>query len=235
MSSSDVQPLLKAALIFTGAAAAHRAFTAPNPPPPEEEQEKYKGTILLTFHQSCFWTISLCEIAAIFSSQFPSPVSNDLLSALVTSPAEASRIRLTETFIAGWSFIVAGCLLRLACYRTLGRHFTFQLSVRKDHKLVTDGPYGIVRHPSYTGALLATVGILMCALSRGSWLRESSFMDHTAGRWAVYTWVACKLAASVVICILRIPKEDGVMRKQFGTQWDDWAKKTPYRLFPGFF
>ncbi|KAF9230069.1 hypothetical protein BU15DRAFT_57612, partial [Melanogaster broomeanus] len=40
--------------------------------------------------------------------------------------------------IAGTSSILGG-LLRLLCYRTLGQFFTFQLSIRKSHALVTTG------------------------------------------------------------------------------------------------
>jgi len=38
--------------------------------------------------------------------------------------------------------------------------------VKEDHELITSGPYGWVRHPIYTGLLLAIVG---CALARGEW------------------------------------------------------------------
>lgn len=33
----------------------------------------------------------------------------------------------------------------------LGNLFTFEVMIRKNHKLITDGPYAYLMHPSYTG------------------------------------------------------------------------------------
>jgi protein-S-isoprenylcysteine O-methyltransferase Ste14 len=41
----------------------------------------------------------------------------------------------------------------LAAFHALGRHFTLQLGVFKDHKLMTSGSFALVRHPSYIGLL----------------------------------------------------------------------------------
>jgi protein-S-isoprenylcysteine O-methyltransferase Ste14 len=30
----------------------------------------------------------------------------------------------------------------------------------------------------------------------------------------------------------RMPKEDEVMHKEFGKQWEKWAKDVPYKLVP---
>jgi protein-S-isoprenylcysteine O-methyltransferase Ste14 len=49
---------------------------------------------------------------------------------------------------------------------TLGRFFTVDVTIEKDHQLVERGPFRMVRHPSYTGVLLAFVGL---ALTLGNW------------------------------------------------------------------
>ena len=54
-----------------------------------------------------------------------------------------------------------GGYIRWACYRALGRLFTFEMSIRDNHELVTDGPYGWVRHPAYTGILLIVAGVVL--------------------------------------------------------------------------
>ena len=57
--------------------------------------------------------------------------------------------------------VTVGGVIRLECCRRLGRMFTFEMSIRKDCVLVTSGPYGVVRHPGYTGILLVISGMLL--------------------------------------------------------------------------
>src|SRR5207245_7158625 len=57
---------------------------------------------------------------------------------------------------AGLVLFVAGLFLRWWSIITLGRFFTVD---EKDHELVERGPFRMVRHPSYTGVLLAFVGL----------------------------------------------------------------------------
>ena len=54
---------------------------------------------------------------------------------------------------------VGGTLFRQWAIRTLGRYFTRSVRVSSDQPVVQDGPYRWVRHPSYTGAVLAAAGV----------------------------------------------------------------------------
>lgn len=54
---------------------------------------------------------------------------------------------------------VSGTLFRQWAIRTLGRFFTRSVRVSSDQIVVQDGPYRWVRHPSYTGAMLAASGV----------------------------------------------------------------------------
>lgn len=45
------------------------------------------------------------------------------------------------------------------CYCELGNLFTFEVSIRNDHKLIQSGPYHTVRHPGYLGVLLSVAGV----------------------------------------------------------------------------
>jgi protein-S-isoprenylcysteine O-methyltransferase Ste14 len=62
-------------------------------------------------------------------------------------------------FYSGLAALVAGGLLRRACWRTLGEYFTGDVKARADQPVIQTGPYKWVRHPSYTGAMLMFVGI----------------------------------------------------------------------------
>jgi protein-S-isoprenylcysteine O-methyltransferase Ste14 len=53
--------------------------------------------------------------------------------------------------------LIAGLLL-VWMFRTLGRNLTDTVVTRKEHTLVTTGPYRWVRHPLYSSAALAIVG-----------------------------------------------------------------------------
>src|SRR5215471_16127170 len=68
--------------------------------------------------------------------------------------------------IASVVLFVAGLILRWWAIITLGRFFTVDVTIEKDHELVERGPFRIVRHPSYSGLLLAFVGL---ALSLRNW------------------------------------------------------------------
>jgi len=54
---------------------------------------------------------------------------------------------------------VGGTLFRQWAIRTLGAYFTRSVRVSSDQRVVQEGPYRWVRHPSYTGGMLAAVGI----------------------------------------------------------------------------
>jgi protein-S-isoprenylcysteine O-methyltransferase Ste14 len=66
----------------------------------------------------------------------------------------------------GAVLIAAGLVIRWSAIRTLGRFFTVKVTVREGHRVVKEGLYRHVRHPSYSGALLAFVGL---AVSFASW------------------------------------------------------------------
>lgn len=69
-------------------------------------------------------------------------------------------------FAAGISLILLGSLLRRYCWRTLGEYFTGDVRARADQPVIRSGPYRLVRHPSYTAAMMMFIGIALCL---GSW------------------------------------------------------------------
>ena len=79
--------------------------------------------------------------------------------------AQLSHVRASYLF--GLFLFVAGIVVRWYSIWKLGRFFTVDVSIAKQHRLVDSGPYRFVRHPSYTGALIAFVGFGFCL---GNWL-----------------------------------------------------------------
>jgi protein-S-isoprenylcysteine O-methyltransferase len=85
-------------------------------------------------------------------------------------------------FAVGVLMIFLGSLLRRYCWRTLGEYFTGDVRVRADQPVIRSGPYRLVRHPSYTAAMMMFIGI---GLALGSWL---SFALLTIAAIAAYSY-----------------------------------------------
>ena len=54
------------------------------------------------------------------------------------------------------------------------------------------------------------------------------------GRTLVMLDIGVILAAAYLL-LERMSKEDAALRNQFGTKWDDWAKRVPYSILPGIY
>jgi len=59
---------------------------------------------------------------------------------------------------AGVFVMLGGVFLRFASILTLGRHFTLDIALVENHRIVRKGIYRFVRHPSYTGEIFAFGG-----------------------------------------------------------------------------
>jgi protein-S-isoprenylcysteine O-methyltransferase Ste14 len=67
----------------------------------------------------------------------------------------------------GLALMLAGIVLRGWSFLTLGDYFTFTVQVSDDQKVVTAGPYRLLRHPSYAGILLICIGV---GLAGANWV-----------------------------------------------------------------
>ncbi|KAI0357023.1 ICMT-domain-containing protein [Trametes cingulata] len=231
--------MLKVAALIAAMLAERVAYTPPNARPHAEEMSAHgSGDALIHYaHVLSYstlvssWAVCACEIAALLARESRTPVASAVISFLSKGPSSVHRLAITSPFRVGLLTLICGAAVRKWCFRTLGRHFTFQLALRKEHKLVTSGPYAIIRHPAYTGLLLALAGTAATELAAGGWLRESGWLGTTLGRAAA----ALRVAGMVVTCVglvRRVRKEDEVLRGEFGREWEEWAGRVPYALIP---
>lgn len=86
------------------------------------------------------------------------------------------------------------------------------LAIQPGHRLIRHGPYRMVRHPSYTGALLCFSGL---ALSFGYWATAIMIILPVI---SIYLW--------------RIAKEEHILTDAFGPAYQEYRYHT-YRLIPG--
>jgi protein-S-isoprenylcysteine O-methyltransferase Ste14 len=64
-------------------------------------------------------------------------------------------------FAAGLLATWGGIGLRWWSFASLGRYFTFAVTTAPDQPLIETGPYRLMRHPGYAGAVLALAGVGM--------------------------------------------------------------------------
>jgi protein-S-isoprenylcysteine O-methyltransferase Ste14 len=61
-------------------------------------------------------------------------------------------------FTVALVFVVSGVMLAIWSRVLLGRNWSSVVQIKRDHELVEAGPYRYIRHPIYTGILLAFIG-----------------------------------------------------------------------------
>jgi len=112
---------------------------------------------------------------------------------------------------AGVAVFAAGIVLRWYAILSLGRFFTVNVAIASDHQLVEAGPYRWVRHPSYTGALLAFLGLGLCL---DNWASLAALMVPVS---VVFWW--------------RMRIEEAALLGTFGERYRDYMRRTR-RLIP---
>ena len=172
------------------------------------------------------------ESAVILARAYPSfTVSKIILEGLLFE-GSGSGIRITRARLLGIILVVLGAGLRVWCYRTLGKHFTFVLSMKEDQALVTTGPYSVVRHPSYTGMVLVAIAVVLFYATDGSWMRESGLLRTPLGQLVFTTFILVPEMATV-ITLARVKEEEAALQKRYKKEWKDWSIQVPYLLIPG--
>ncbi|THH31667.1 hypothetical protein EUX98_g2498 [Antrodiella citrinella] len=233
--------------VIANAVSLYVSFRPPNVTPDSDELNKYKdnkdardiltpilGIVMPPIH-ALNTALGLCEVYLLLSTVYPSlhvPELHRFLLPTGTKPLAADDFYLSSGYVAGSILMYASAYLRVLCFRTLGRHFTFELSLRKEHKLITAGPYSIVRHPSYLAATGALLGMIITQLfCHGTWWIESNMWITWQGQLFGAFWIA--LATFLAGALLsRVPKEDYMLKTEFKGQWTEWAQKTPYTVIP---
>lgn len=90
--------------------------------------------------------------------------------------------------------------------RTLfGVSSAFGADLYKGHRLVTHGPFALVRHPMYLGVMLAAFGGLLL----------------------FQTWAMLIFAPMSLVVIKRTANEDSLLQAAFGKDWEDYSQRVP--------
>ena len=137
------------------------------------------------------------------------------LTAIVTFTLLPELILLRTTAQQPWNMIgvvilLVGCMIAVIAGKTLTLKTLISLPQihpeRYHQKLITNGLYGIMRHPRYIGYWLMALGF---AITTGL-----TFM------WIFFAWLVTGL-------VLLARLEEREMRKRFGTAYTSYMKRVP--------
>ncbi len=111
---------------------------------------------------------------------------------------------------AGLAFAALGMGLIFWSSWALGRLYSPEVTLQKEHHLITDGLYRYIRHPRYLGGLLEGIGLSLLFRS----------------------WIGLALTLVFLVTILfRIKDEEAMMSQAFGAEWEVYCRRS-WRLIP---
>lgn len=111
----------------------------------------------------------------------------------------------------GAVMLVGGTAFRVYAINVLGKYFSTTVQIKNEHRIITAGPYKILRHPSYSGAYIAMLG---CAVFLES---ITGLLIFGIGMLFVYH--------------LRIKTEEQTLIQNFKEDYLNYSKQT-WKMFP---
>ena len=109
--------------------------------------------------------------------------------------------------LLGLGFCAWGILLFRETLLTLGRNWSMSLVIKRDHQLVTEGPYQWVRHPMYTAFALCFGGFFL--LTANALIGLSALLGY-----------------GLVKMVIRPPREERLLLEAFGDEYRAYLERT---------
>jgi protein-S-isoprenylcysteine O-methyltransferase Ste14 len=149
------------------------------------------------------WVIAVFGVIGFFNAYLPAYTDRKELWTL-----DGDTIRWL-----GVVLFAAGGALRIWPVFVLGERFSGLAAIQPGHTLVTSGVYGIIRHPSYLGLLINSLGWSL----------------------AFRSGVGIVLTVLLILPLLaRIHAEEKLLSAQFGDEYNAYCSHT-WRLIPGIY
>ncbi|KAF9123550.1 hypothetical protein BGW39_008891 [Mortierella sp. 14UC] len=163
------------------------------------------------------------------------------------SNPSVTQLRALEIWhVALTTLVILGYALRKWAFLTLDRFFTYQLTIRSEHKLIKTGPYHYVRHPSYIGLLITHIGFHVFVFYSGLWNVLVQYSAHVLSYYLrikiAVPLTVCGIDTSIVplvycahklvlLVLYRMRNEEKMMKEHFCKEWDAFASERS-RLIP---
>ena len=111
--------------------------------------------------------------------------------------------------MVGALLTVAGVAFAIWARRHIGKNWSAQVTIRKEHELIRSGPYARIRHPIYTGLLFAVAGT---AIAIGEYRAVVAF------------------AVIAIGFVVKAKREEAFLATQFGPVFDEHRRQTGFFL-----
>lgn len=226
-----MHPLLQIPILIVTTALFHRGTSNPNLSSANDHvpDEGVAATLAVfvgpLIGRTLVWASTFYQAFYLFL-QTASPTSISTLYPQMTSFMDPLPVSTLTAL--GYVLMAIGGLGRVWCYRTLGKFFTFQLSIRQSHQLIKDGPYAYVRHPSYTFAVILTTGMFLVHRRLANFFPHRVWIHVIFGPWGF-------LSNCMILYYFlgrRVQREEAELANKFGKEWKEYAAQTK-RYVPG--
>jgi len=158
----------------------------PSPPDKKRDPKSITGIVLQGLSYAVVWMLRRVWFTPIFAANKFTEIALAIITILLA---------------------VSSVWFCAAAIRTLGAQWSLAARVVEGHKLVTRGPYSIVRNPIYTGMF----GMLL------------------ATGLAASHWIGLLLAIVIfaIGTFIRVRSEEGLLREMFGSDFEEYARRVP--------
>jgi protein-S-isoprenylcysteine O-methyltransferase Ste14 len=117
--------------------------------------------------------------------------------------------RTFELRVVGVVLLWAGIGLAVWARWHLGQYWSGRITIKEGHQLIRTGPYARLRHPIYSGLILAATGT---AIEIDQWRGAAAVCIIVFGFW------------------IKGRREEALLKKQFGTEFDEHRRSTGFLL-----
>ena len=116
--------------------------------------------------------------------------------------------------LVGSGILIVGVAVRWSAILALGRFFSVDVAMQKEHRIIRSGLYRWIRHPAYTGLLLCFLGV---GIAYENWLS-----------------LLLVMVPITAILVVRIASEEAALVEKFGGEYAEYKRQTR-KLLPGIY
>jgi len=149
-----------------------------------------------------------------FLQKFPPVVSMLSLVALILAVFQIGTLDYLEEYsiirYIGLAVYLVFSWIQVWSFKTLGDNYSQDIMIKKNHELITKGPFKIIRHPQYLCQILLDLGATAATFS------------YLVGFLALI---------EIPIYVIRASMEDKLLAKYFPEKFSEYKKKSGF-MFP---